>query len=923
MKDYYVILGIDKKATLRDIKTSYRDLAKKYHPDVNKSLDAAREMQNLNEAYAVLGDPIKRAEYDQIREMGGGKNQTVASEKVNVTCTKCGKVDSSLRVSTFSTVWSFVVFSTFKGWSEILCDRCRVIQSLRFNLQVLLFGWWGIPWGVIWSIVFLIKNGLGGHQPLENNAVLLATVGRNLIDAGDYIEAEKALIESLKLKDNEYVQELLKTAKSKAGFKKDIGTFGKVIALRGHPVIYNVLLVIIITILGYIAISTLSGEQHTTLSSNGSLLENDIDSKKEKINEVPLSLLEVSWLQNLKSKVNIWKGERWNLPIQLGDSRDHVYQILGDPTDNRDQTVAASKHLQKAISSKTKDTQIWTDLGLSVTFKNNNVHKITLAGGQSWLKNTFNEPIVYGINAKDSLDKLYSKLGKPYKPNAANRATWGGSTDFEWRVGNLCISRDILTIDQTDGGKKYHEGDTWGGVSVEELQPILRAEKEKADDERIKKDRVTLSGKELSPKEIFKRYQDRVFIVTSYDSRGQPSVFGTGFLYLDSLIISNYHVVEDARKITVKGLREGSQEVEVNVVLVDKNSDFVVLDMLSDITGDRKASLYPPVQVSDKVQTGDAVTVIGNPEGLSGSVSSGVVSSTRLRGNTVWVQISAPISSGSSGSPVFNGTGHWIGLATSTHVEGQNLNLATPSVPIVEKIKEENKIADQHNQDSSKPRAWQKIALPMKRPILFDDNYIAIKNKISKKINEGNYLVSSILENITSLEKLSESYPDPEDQDIIMAKIQSICFECNLIEKMEKVVDARIKLDKYNYEAYEGKGDALYIKNQPESSKIYFKKAIDLALHNIKKAFSDAEEKYNSEKYENEPDSEKELRKSFYDIEVKYITTIKASIAYDIGIMYMKMKDSENALKWFNITKSWSDVYIDQCNKWISKINGK
>jgi tetratricopeptide (TPR) repeat protein len=922
MKDYYGILGIDKNGTLRDVKTAYRDLAKKYHPDVNKSSDAAREMQCLNEAYSVLGDPIKRAEYDQIREMGVGNTQPVASEKVNVKCTKCGKVDSSLRVSTFSTVWSFLVFSTFKGWSEILCDRCRVIQSLRFNLQVLVFGWWGIPWGVIWSIVFLIKNGLGGHQPLENNAVLLATVGRNLIDAGDYIEAEKALIESLKLKDNEYVQELLKTAKSKAGFKKDIGTFGKIIALRGHPVLYNALLFIIITILGYIAISTLFCERETVSSSNSSLLGNDNAPKKEKIKEVPLSLLEISWLQNIKSKINIWRGERWNLPIQLGDSREHVYQILGDPTDNKDRTVAANHHLQKTIGQKNQDSQIWTDMGLAITFKNNIVSMITVSGEESWLKSKHNGAIYFGITAKDSLANLYSKLGKPFKPNTDDMNTWGGGTDFVWRVGNLSITRDILTEDQQDGGKHYHVGDTWGGISVEELKPILRAEKEKSDDERIKKEQVTLSGKELSSKDIYNRYHDRVFIVTSYDSLGRPSVFGTGFLYRDSLVISNYHVVEDARKITIRALREGSKEIEVSPMLADEKSDFVVLDMLYDFSGERKSGRYPPVQVSDKAQSGDSVTVIGNPKGLSGSVSSGVVSSTRLHDNTVWVQISAPISSGSSGSPVFDSTGHWIGLATLAYVEGQNLNLATPSTPISQKINEEYLKAEDYKKDNSKPIAWQQIPLPIKGSILYNSSYTDITTKIDRAaLNQKD--LYTILNYIKPLRKFLELYPDPEDQDYILDIIQDIYLQLNMAKEMDQVADERIKNNKTNYKAYKSKGDALYLMNQSESSKIYYSRSINLAKDSIEKEFADAKLDYDNQEYDNESDFLKTTNKKIYDKRLSAIASSNALLASNIAMMYMNINDAANALKWFNITKSWNPLYTDQCNKWISKINSK
>ncbi len=64
--DYYKILGIDKSATPKDIKSAYRKLARKYHPDLNPNdKDAKKNFQQINEANEVLSDPEKRKKYDQ------------------------------------------------------------------------------------------------------------------------------------------------------------------------------------------------------------------------------------------------------------------------------------------------------------------------------------------------------------------------------------------------------------------------------------------------------------------------------------------------------------------------------------------------------------------------------------------------------------------------------------------------------------------------------------------------------------------------------------------------------------------------------------------------------------------------------------------------------------------------------------------
>jgi len=69
-RDYYEILGVDKKATKDDIKAAYRKLAMQYHPDRNKSPDAEEKFKEISEAYGVLEDPTKRQQYDQFGHAG-------------------------------------------------------------------------------------------------------------------------------------------------------------------------------------------------------------------------------------------------------------------------------------------------------------------------------------------------------------------------------------------------------------------------------------------------------------------------------------------------------------------------------------------------------------------------------------------------------------------------------------------------------------------------------------------------------------------------------------------------------------------------------------------------------------------------------------------------------------------------------------
>ncbi|MFZ3382717.1 MAG: molecular chaperone DnaJ [Candidatus Methanoperedens sp.] len=69
-RDYYEILGVDKKASADDIKSAYRKLAMQYHPDKNKSPDAEEKFKEISESYAVLSDQGKRQQYDQFGHAG-------------------------------------------------------------------------------------------------------------------------------------------------------------------------------------------------------------------------------------------------------------------------------------------------------------------------------------------------------------------------------------------------------------------------------------------------------------------------------------------------------------------------------------------------------------------------------------------------------------------------------------------------------------------------------------------------------------------------------------------------------------------------------------------------------------------------------------------------------------------------------------
>ncbi len=156
------------------------------------------------------------------------------------------------------------------------------------------------------------------------------------------------------------------------------------------------------------------------------------------------------------------------------------------------------------------------------------------------------------------------------------------------------------------------------------------------------------------------------------DANGQPLSLGSGFFVGAGQIASNLHVVEGAVRGYAKLVGQKTKHDLEGITAVDPSRDLVVLKIA--VTG----SPVLPLGNSDAVQVGEPVYAVGNPQGLEGTFSQGVVSSIREVGADKLLQITAPISPGSSGGPVLNSEGEVIGVSVATFRGGQNLNFAIP-----------------------------------------------------------------------------------------------------------------------------------------------------------------------------------------------------------------------------------------------------
>jgi len=173
---------------------------------------------------------------------------------------------------------------------------------------------------------------------------------------------------------------------------------------------------------------------------------------------------------------------------------------------------------------------------------------------------------------------------------------------------------------------------------------------------------------------IAKAANGAVVSIIMSDKDGNPIAQGSGFFVSkDGLILTNYHVIAEGSSAIVK-LPDGAFYLVDGMLASDKTRDIAVIKA----NGQNFRTLA--LGNSDGVQVGQDVVAIGNPLSLESTVSNGIVSGIRTvkEEGGEFLQITAPISPGSSGGPLFNMEGEVIGITTMYLKGGENLNFAIP-----------------------------------------------------------------------------------------------------------------------------------------------------------------------------------------------------------------------------------------------------
>lgn len=171
-------------------------------------------------------------------------------------------------------------------------------------------------------------------------------------------------------------------------------------------------------------------------------------------------------------------------------------------------------------------------------------------------------------------------------------------------------------------------------------------------------------------KQIFEDAKQATVTIYTFDEYGAPAGSGSGFFIDENGTgITNYHVLQKSVKAIAKTADE--QEFEIDSVLVsDKKKDIIKFTLKKT---DKKKFKFLKF-AKEELNQGDIIYNVSSPLGLEQTVSEGIISAIRTDSHGDVIQISAPISEGSSGSAILNEKGEVIAVSTYIYKRGQNLN---------------------------------------------------------------------------------------------------------------------------------------------------------------------------------------------------------------------------------------------------------
>ena len=309
---------------------------------------------------------------------------------------------------------------------------------------------------------------------------------------------------------------------------------------------------------------------------------------------------------------------------------------------------------------------------------------------------------------------------------------------------------------------------------------------------------ISAVGLAWSQTNIAKENQPSVVCVETVAEEGTG--LGSGFFVEDDMVVTNWHVVDEAQEIEVH-TSDGKKSI-AKLWIASPQHDLALLKLEKPLGVGRK------VRIRDgEAQELETVYVCGHPEALAFSWSSGTVANakrildpnTENAPNCPLIQINAAISQGSSGGPVFDQEGRLLGIITGHWQDGQNLNFAIP-VSFLMGLIQKGKNLSQTEKDIWESKEWKEWRKAMASGVSWQE-----KNKAAAKVLYVHGPVS-----------------------MMFVDLGSAAYRANEVELAQKSFSLAVHYEPKNPRAWIGKGlVALKAKNKQEAT-VSFQKALEL-----------------------------------------------------------------------------------------------
>ena len=215
----------------------------------------------------------------------------------------------------------------------------------------------------------------------------------------------------------------------------------------------------------------------------------------------------------------------------------------------------------------------------------------------------------------------------------------------------------------------------------------------------------TPARRPLSASQVARKVLPSVVYIEMEGVGDKPGCYGSGFFVTPTQILTNKHVVtcSEAKRGRVK-LAGGQRSYPTKRIVAWPDLDVALVEA--------EGLTAAPLQLDTvrQLSVGDDIFVAGNPEGLEGTFTRGIISGVRSQGGIL--QIDAPVSPGSSGGPVVDAYGRVVGVTVSSIREGQNLNFAIPARLLASPLKQMQQMLARVKKGGGTPDADNRARVP-------------------------------------------------------------------------------------------------------------------------------------------------------------------------------------------------------------------